>query len=307
MRLLLLASTLALGVASAAAAQDGAPPGATSGSGEDVVVVGKNNRADQRQEVRNFVRALDNLTGTDPIARFDQDSSCPAVIGLNGPRNAAIVERMRRVAKAVGIPVSDSGCKPNVLVIIARNKDETIKALRQKQPIFFRDAAGRPISVPKDKGPATAWQLSGLVDRRGTPVAVDPLAHRYVLDTPEGASLINSAARPVVHGSVLVMNVDALVGLTMTQIADYAAMRAFAPTQPRKLKDSGASTILTILDAPADSMVPLTLTQWDQAYLRALYATGAYHNAYSQRADMARRISNSLEHPHVGQPDREAN
>jgi len=305
MRLLLLASTLALGAVSVAAAQEGPPPGAASG--EDVVVVGKNDRPDQRQEVRDFVRALDNLTGTDPIARFDQDSSCPAVIGLSDARNAAIVERMRRVAKAVGIPVSDPGCKPNVLVIIARNKNETIKALRQKQPIFFRDAAGRPISVPKDKGPATAWQLSGLLDRRGTPVAVDPLAHRYVLDTPEGASLINSAARPVVHGSVLVMNVDALVGLTMTQIADYAAMRAFAPTQPRKLKGSGASTILTILDAPADSMVPLTLTQWDQAYLRALYATGGYHNAYSQRADMARRISNSLEHSPAGQPDREGN
>ena len=69
--------------------------------------------------------------------------------------------------------------------------------------------------------------------------------------------------------SLVVIQLDALRGLTTTQLADYAAMRVFARTQPSRLQRSTAPTILNIIDTPMNAQVPLTLTQWDLGFLRA--------------------------------------
>jgi hypothetical protein len=63
--------------------------------------------------------------------------------------------------------------------------------------------------------------------------------------------------------SVLVIQSDALAGLTPTQLADYAAMRSLIRTDPKKLRASSPGTILNILDAPMGASVPITLTEWD--------------------------------------------
>lgn len=63
---------------------------------------------------------------------------------------------MRRVGKGAGITVAAAGCKPNILVIFAQNKEEMIAALRHFHPACFRDAFHREISVSRQKGPATA-------------------------------------------------------------------------------------------------------------------------------------------------------
>ena len=75
-------------------------------------------------------------------------------------------------------------------------------------------------------------------------------------------------SRPHFIAAVVVVELDALGGLTVTQLADYAAMRAFARTDPRRLKGTGAPTILSAIEAPMNSPVPLTLTEWDLAFLQ---------------------------------------
>ena len=90
------------------------------------------------------------------------------------------------------------------------------------------------------------------------------------------------------------MKHGSLSGLTVIQLADYAAMRAFAQVDPSRLEKSAAPTILTILDAPMGSAVPITLTEWDLAYLKALYSSTENRLAGQQRHEMGNKIAREL-------------
>jgi len=94
--------------------------------------------------------------------------------------------------------------------------------------------------------------------------------------------------------AALVIERRALDGLTTTQLADYAAMRLFARTAPERLAGSTAPTILTIIEAPMGSAVPITLTDWDLAFLRGLYASHNNLYAAEHRSRISRRIANEL-------------
>lgn len=85
--------------------------------------------------------------------------------------------------------------------------------------------------------------------------------------------------RPILVAAVVVIERDAVVGMTTTQLAGYAAVRTFARTDPQKVQGLSAPTILSILDAPDDTEVPVTLTQWDLGYLRGLYAAAPMRSA----------------------------
>jgi hypothetical protein len=69
--------------------------------------------------------------------------------------------------------------------------------------------------------------------------------------------------------SWVVIETGATFGKSLTQIADYAAMRGLAMVSPAELADSD-DTILALFEPGADSSVP-ELTEFDVAYLAGLY------------------------------------
>lgn len=283
--------TAALALQAAQPAPAPAPP--PDVDGQEVVVTADVKR---KERIQNFVQALSDEGVTDPLARFDYDRQelCPAAVGLGEAQDAAITARMRVVAKAANIRLADAGCKPNALVIFAPDRDEMVAALRKKHPVYFRNAGGDFIRLPKEKGPAIAWHLEGRVDRTGSPVPYNPETGQYELSSPITPSRISAAMRPVILGAVVVIDADAVNGLTTTQVADYAAMRAYARTDPKRAQKSGAPTILAALDAPMDTAVPLTLTRWDMSYLQGFYASKANHGARAQRSAIRRRVGDDL-------------
>lgn len=300
---LLFAALLAAAVSLPAAAQQAPADQAAPQAGQDpdaIIVLG--DKKDRDQKTTDYVRALADLgTGTDAIARFDGGPLCPAAAGLTQGFDAAITDRMRRVAEAAKIPLAPLGCKPNVLVLFAPDKDAMIRDLRHRYPVFFANPNGEQADIPAQPGPATAWHLGGYVDRFGEPVGYDAFARRYVVDSELPPSRITATIRPVILASFVVIQQDAVLGLTTTQVADYAAMRTFAGADPARLKGSSASTIVTALDAPMGSEVPLTLTPWDMGYLRALYAIQPNHYGQRQRADIRKRIIDGMDKDAGGQ------
>lgn len=285
--LLVTAATLCALAAPAMAQQEPAADQA------DVVIIAPEQRDKQ---IRDYVRALANVPGRDPMARFDRTTVCPGAVGLSAARNAEIAARMRVVAKAAGIAVSDKAdCKPNALVIFAADKEAMVAALEKAHPVYFRDAYGTPIRTPKQAGPATAWHLEGRLDRSGTPVAYNADTSQYELNSPLPPSRTSSTVRPIFIAAVVVIQLDATIGLSPVQLADYAAMRTLAQTDPEKVKGVSAPTILTILDAPDDAEVPVTLTKWDLGYLRGLYAAAPMRSAATQRDEIKREIAGDLD------------
>lgn len=259
----------------------------------EITVVGREQR---EKQVKDFVRALTIGATGDPAARFDYSAVCPGVVGLTPAKNDEIAGRMRAVARAGGLPVSDQpDCRPNALVILTADPEVMIDALRATHPIYFTDPGGQPVEPPKQTGPAIAWHLEGRVDRSGTPVGFDREQQRYTVSTITTPSHISNTIRPVMLAGVVVIKLDAIVGLSPVQIADYAAMRLYTRSKPQLIKDAGTPTILTILDAADDAEVPVTLTQWDLDYLKAFYRAAPFREAGSQRAETARAMRKSLD------------
>jgi len=286
----------ALGFATAAAAQKGAPGGAD----QDIVVTGEA----LEQRVRDFVGALTQAPPRGQLSRFEWEA-CPVAIGLTEPQKAAVVSRMRQVARAADVPLGGTGCRPNVLVAVTRDKRAFIEALSRTVPRLFTDMSRGELRRVLNEPHASAWQGQGPpLDAEGHPLEqarlVDPKTGAvnpepvYVGSTTRPASRITAPSRVHFSAAVVVIEANALDGLTTTQLADYAAMRGFAKTDPARLPPSPPPTILTVLDVPMEGAVPITLTEWDLGFLRGLYDSKANLYGAAQRSEIRRRLEKSL-------------
>ena len=278
------------------------PPSAAD---DEIVVEGVRER--QRQ-IQRFVDALTDAPVGGQIARFDW-RVCPVAVGLSEAQNTEITARMRRIASASGVPLAGSRCRANAVLIATPDKARTLRWMRSEYPQHFRDALGHRVRLIDEDGPATAWQVEGRLDQDGQVVAADTgagdasTANHYVVEATREPSRLTPQTRPHFMGAFLVVQTDALRGLSTIQLADYAAMRLFARTQPSRLERSAAPTILNILDAPMNAPVPLSLTQWDLGFLRALYGSAENQYATRQRGQIRRLLRHDLEEARDGRDE----
>ncbi len=273
----------------ASLAQEQMPPGDQS----TIVVTGSR---DSEQDVKDFVRALTPAPVGARLSRFEQ-AVCPFAVGLPVVQRDLLVSRMRRVATETGIAVGGAKCFPNVVVMVADDKRALLKELRRKHSNYFGQLSlGRIRDLDRHPGPAVAWHLQGPpLSARGTETFFDDGIGAYVNRTTEPESRLYSSGRPQFEGAVVVVERKALKGLTVTQLADYAAMRAFAGSNPARLGQSGLTTILGVLDAPPESQVPLSLTATDFAFLRSYYSAPRNLHASAQRSAIGRSMTKDAE------------
>jgi len=268
-----------------------APDPAASQPSTDIVVEGIR---EQRDRVRNFVKSLDDVPNFGQIGKF-HEPVCPAVMGLPDAQNHMVAERMKKVAAAAGIRTGDAKCAPNVFMIASVDKGSTIEALYKSYPAFFRDMRARDVrKLAAAKEPSVAWQVKGLLSADGTVLKKTPMDGYTINEGTNSGSRVRAGTMPQFIASMVMVERSALTGLTITQVADFAAMRALADTDPERAAGSGAPTILTILDKGDDQMVPITLTQWDLGYLKSLYATSNAYYASYQRGDIAHEMEKEL-------------
>jgi hypothetical protein len=278
----------ALLAATPAPAQDRQPEPEAS---PDVVVTGQRPREEQ---VRDFVKALTPPSSTGSIPRFI-DEVCPVAVGLAPAPGERVAARLREVARAIGLPVAGAKCQPNAFVIVTRDKRAFIETLAARKATSFGVMTHQQIRrLARSKGPAAAWHLTGPVDESGAPLLYDEYMGAYRNDSISGASRIRTSGGRGFDATAVVVETGALEGLTATQLADYAAMRLFAKVNPARLPTPGPRTILTVLEAPMGTPVPVTLTEWDLGFLRGLYgsSTGLYVNA--QRSEIVREVSKTV-------------
>jgi hypothetical protein len=286
--------SIAAGIAitSAAAAQPQVPP-----SDPNTITVTGNRNA--KQEIREFVKALTPVTFDGQMSRFEH-SVCPAVFGLAKPQAEAVEERIRAVAKSVDIVVSGPGCAPNVFLLVTSDKKRMIHELWVHASQFF-DSGHQATEVERQRGPAAAWGIGGPpVPARGGPEPyVNPNIgpNAYINRTSEASSRITEPARPQFDAAVVVVQKKALVGMTTTQLADYAAIRALTGADPAKLGNSAAPTILHVLDVPVGAEAPITMTKWDFAFLKGYYDARPTLRTGARRSAIADEMDKTIHNP----------
>lgn len=264
---------------------------------QEVVVTGAR---DSAKDVQAFVEALTAVPGGSraQLSRFETRAVCPTVLGVSATQRAAIVARMRRVAAAAGAPLAGARCLPNIVLAVVPEKRAFIELLARRDPDFLGALSAREVRrLAESPGPAAAWQIAGpLLNADGVEIPnPGPAADNVAVNrTGRAASRISAAARPQVAAAMVVVESAALNGFTITQIADYWAIRALGHADPAALAGSSAPTILTMLDVAPGSATPVTLTNWDLQFLKALYAAPSNIYAPAQRSQIRRDIERNL-------------
>lgn len=253
---------------------------------DDTIVVS----ATVDREVSEFVDAVIDVSNFDRLTRFER-AICPIAAGIPPAQKAAVVERMRAVAKAAGITVGKADCRPNVLVLVTADKKALITNFVDLYPGSMNNLSkSERRKLINSTEPAVAWHMKGpQVDKDGVEIGNEG-TEVAINRTAGSASRLTSFARPQFAAAVVVIDSAELTGLSTTQLADYAAMRALLESDPAKLKGSNVPSILKILDAPDDADVPLSLTEWDLNALRGFYNVNRNTTVASQRSGVRKQV-----------------
>jgi hypothetical protein len=275
--------------AAALAAQ--APAAAPPPTDDAIVVTGQK---DTRKAVDDFVRSLTTTTSGGQLSRFEHEV-CPAVFGLAKPQADAVASRIRLVAKSVGIVVGGDHCAPNVLLLVTSDKKAFLEELRRHRGDDFGISGRQFRAMEAAPGPAAAWQVQGpAMTPDGVDLTEDTTQGVVVNRAVAPSSRITVPVHPQFDASIVVVERKALAGVTTTQLADYTAIRALTGADPARLGNSGAPTILHVLEVPIGGEAPVTMTRWDYGFLANYYDARRDLGTGAQRSAIARGMDDQL-------------
>lgn len=247
---------------------------------EDVVVSGRS----LRQTVEAFVGEVTNPPPGHGPARWAQ-RVCVAVVNLRQDAAQVVIERVSEAATVINLDPMGPGCSPNILVIATDDADGLANALVEGQPLAFRPGyAGASQSFRKldafrtTSNPVRWWHVSMPVIR-GSDIPAVRMPGQRAPEIPGGSRLTTEVVNRL-RRSFVILDVTKMEGATFQQVGDYVAMVALAQVDP----DADTSSFDTVLNLFNDPEHVGNLTEWDQAYMRALY--GAYLNERNPNAQL---------------------
>ena len=245
---------------------------------DEVVVTGE--RSLTRQEVRQHVNEITEVRHGQ-LGRFFRPV-CPTVIGLPADHAAIIEARFREVAESARIDLLPAPCAPNVNLIVVPSGREFVDRIR---PHLYRHGLNTSEirELVEETGPVRLWRRTQWVNEH---LQATPREGGYV--RVYSTSIISQPGQIAINEVFLVLDDAAVVGKSLTQLADYFAMRALAETEAPREPGQNAGTILTLFEPNAQP--PASATTVDIGYLG-----GLYHSAATRRVDQQRqRISTMI-------------
>ena len=287
-----IGGSLALFLTSASlSAQSSVPYTASeTAEGDPIIVQGQ---VVVEREVKNFATAISTSVAQSPMALYRPGDYCPRVVGLGAERDAQIAKRMTQVARAAGVQPAEGDCATSALVLFAADPDKMLAQFRLKHPEYFNEINGETIVHQGKDGPARSWKLLARVNRDGVPISVNDDGVQIV-EVQGGMSRLEASSRPVIAMSVLLVKTPAIAGLTVQQIADYAVMRSLTEAEPADMQRGQVPTVLRVVEAADDDSIPLSLTNWDLAYIKTRYALNVWNLGKSQMAAIRSNMKREL-------------
>lgn len=265
---------------------------------EDVTVQG----VSRREAARQFVSRVATAPAGARLGRWNTPL-CVSVANLQAPYGQMLADRIGDIANGLGITVGEAGCSPNVLVIGAEDGQGVASALvegwrrRFRPPIDNTNMGLAALERFKTSdAPVRWWHIS-------LPVSADTgaLAARVAGDNPpvtssRNVSRMRSPLRYDLRSATVVIDMTKANGVMFPALMDYTAMVVLAQVDPRA-EYSDQPTVLNLFNDPEDVT---GMTDWDHAYLQALYeaepdrsSSRAQEAAVAERLESGRRRSAS--------------
>jgi hypothetical protein len=256
------------------------------------------NREELRQKASAFVKTVVALPDEGQYARR-RDPLCPAVSGIDPQYAAMVVAKVKAVAQAAEIKIGDPKCRANLVIAFTKNSDAYIADAQQtrlgllsamrpdeRTALLKSTAPVRWLYATKAIGSDGMEIFQGsrnssiLQSEGGEPVN---LQSNRGFQSSYSASLIDTKLIVDIKSTLVVVDIEKSTGFLLDSVAAYAAMVSLA--QIKLTSDYGSyPSILSMFSATKTAdQAPRDLTQWDYAYLRALYKVQPNRTARVQR------------------------
>lgn len=192
------------------------------------------------------------------------DKVCPQVTGLPQPDGEFILGRVSEIARAAGVPLAGESCSPSLFIFVTAHAKELLNGMKEHSFALTFGPRAEPtvidqfISMPR---PVKVWY------NINAGIAVD----RAVLPFTFAFSRVT-----------VIVDETRLRGVTRGQLADYIALVGLAEIRTgARLGD--APSILALFER-APQAAPAGMSDWDQAFLKALYSN-AWSESWKYRQD----------------------
>ena len=205
----------------------------------------------------------------DPLPRFE-DRVCPGIMGLRTDAAETMVGMIRTNVEAFGLgTVNKEVCEPNLVVAFVDDGQAFLVALQARHETVFAEMARHDREqLVSEAGPALALLRVRSRSRDGMPIS----RRENLMDAPQtymamAHSRIYTATRKDIVASLVLIDRDAVRGLSLRQLADYATFRALTRTLPPA--DARGASIVGLFDSMGNR--PAGLTDFDRTFLATLY------------------------------------
>lgn len=225
---------------------------------------------------------------------------CPLVVGLQQDSSDYIATRVRQIATAAGVRTAAARCEANLVILISDDPEAVLQAWYKKDfHVFegFEGASDRTIAAfIKTPRLARVWYNIHTERPHGMSYSFS-MAAPFNPASPR-MNQMDDATRTVFAGvrafTTVVVAFDStrLKGIKVRQLADYSAMVGLAQIQ----NDADVGTAPSILRvfAASDDPKPEGLSDWDAAFLKALYGTN--QQSTMQQGEITRRMASEIGH-----------
>lgn len=253
-----------------------------------------------RQAVE-FVRATGVAPGMQQAARW-ADPVCPRVLGLQDEYARIVETRMRRIATEAGVAVARQPCDTNIAVSFVGDAGAMVRRIAQRSP---RRLAEVPVTdrdtLIEGVAPIRWWYSTDITTREGIAARAVPngftggegaegggsmLPASVPTTLQYNSSVISTQGVRVLRTATVIVDVDAVEGMTLDAVTDYVGMVAFAEIRARVPAPAGSVLALFEPEAPTAG-----LTERDRTFLSALYRLPLDRQARSQRGFLVRELT----------------
>jgi hypothetical protein len=274
---------------------------------ESIVVTGtKMSREEVQRRAAEFVRSTGVARGHQSVARW-VEPVCPRVIGLAEAHAKVVESKLRAIAESAEIRVAKAPCKTNIAVIFTPDAGAVMRTIAAKSPRRFAEVptAARDALV-EGAAPVRWWYSSDTRSRHGMRGRNNPapFAQGDGDSHSEGggsmlpanipgiqhydSSMISTQAVRVLTSATVVVDVSRIDKLPLDAVAAYAAFVAFA--EVRAGDEMPPGSILGLFGPGAGTR---EVTEWDLAFLRALYRLPLDREAPYHRGFLVRELVDS--------------
>ncbi len=225
---------------------------------------------------------------------------CTVVSGLEREQVEFVVGRVSDIARTGGVPLAGKQCLPNLYILVNSRPQELLRTMAKRN---FGFTFGTSVE-PMDGTPIVPSHVTidEFISKPG-PVRV---LYRDAPTAAYGVRPIVKVAKvgPITYSGdtwagnsgwyvfrvFVIIDASQLQGVTLGQLADYAALVGLAEIKPAdSLAD--APTILQLFNGT--TAAPAGMTDWDRAFLRSLYSTPP-HKPAQQRWHVAQAMTNEI-------------